>query len=79
MHCGSCAEAITAELASDTARQRIAVSHETRVAVYFVADVSPEGVESAAAAVRKLGFIVTPLAPGSPAGPVVTPGGPGAK
>lgn len=75
MHCGSCAEAITAELATDAARQNIAVSHETRVAVFFVEGDAPGAATAAAKSVQALGFVVTPLAPGAPAGPVVTSSG----
>ena len=75
MHCGACAEAITAELATDPARSDISVSHDTRLAIFFVGGDAGEAhgrAVKAAASIRGLGFVVTELQPGQFAGPVVT-------
>lgn len=72
MHCGNCAEAIRDELAQDASRRDIAVSHETRIALFLVpAPSSAEARTAAGAAIRALGYTVTDLEPGQPAGPVV--------
>ena len=66
MHCGGCAEAIVAELKETPGVRGAQCSFETKVAeVELLPTTDPE---RAAAAIRKLGYTVSPAAaPASPA------------
>jgi copper chaperone CopZ len=67
MHCGGCAEAIVAELKETPGVRGAQCSFETKVAeVELLPTTDPE---RAAAAIRKLGYTVSPAPDAAPASP----------